>query len=156
MSIASELQGQPQEQINTLLCTLNCNIALCHSNLGNNEKAFSSLKKIPRTVTANNQVYHCVFAIVAIQEKDPAILKEALAHAEKDLPWLMLWRNMCSHDYVIGLEPSNNQVLGRDKERQNGTLQTLGGYEAKHFCVEYGVLDGAEEIAAFEAMVKAL
>lgn len=73
-----------------------------------------------------------------------------------NLLWLMHWRNMCSHDYVIGLEPSNNQVLGRDKERQNGTLQTIGGYEAKHFCVEYGVLDGAEEIAAFEEMVKAL
>lgn len=85
MSIASELQGQPQEQVNTLLCTLNCNIALCHSNLGNNEKAFSSLKKIPSTVTTNNKVYHCVFAIVAIQEKDPAILKEALVHAEKAL-----------------------------------------------------------------------
>jgi len=83
MSIASELQGQPQEQVNTLLCTLNCNIALCYSNLGNNKKAFSSLKKIPSTVTANNKVYHCVFAIVAIQEKDPAILKEALLHAEK-------------------------------------------------------------------------
>lgn len=85
MSIASELQGQPQEQVNTLLCTLNYNIALCHSNLGNNEKAFTSLKKIPSTVTANNKVYHCVFAIVAIQEKDPAILKEALVHAEKAL-----------------------------------------------------------------------
>lgn len=85
MSIASELQGQPQEQVNTLLCTLNCNIALCHSNLGNNEKAFSSLNKIPSTVTTNNKVYHCVFAIVAIQEKDPAILKEALLHAEKAL-----------------------------------------------------------------------
>lgn len=85
MSIASELQGQPQEQVNTLLCSLNCNIALCHSNLGNNEKAFSSLKKIPSMVTANNKVYHCVFALVAIHEKDPAILKEALIHAEKAL-----------------------------------------------------------------------
>ena len=69
MSIASELQGQPQEQVNTLLCTLNCNIALCHSNLGNNEKAFSSLKKIPSTVTTNNKVYHCVFAMLSLLSK---------------------------------------------------------------------------------------
>jgi len=76
---------------------------------------------------------------------------------QKDtLPWLMHWRNMCSHDYVIGLEPSNNQVLGRDKERANGTLQSIGGYESKHFWVEIGVLDGAEEIAAFETMVRSL
>lgn len=73
-----------------------------------------------------------------------------------NLPWLMHWRNMCSHDYVIGLEPSNNHILGRDRERENGTLQTIAGYESKHFCVEIGVLDGAEEISAFEAMVNSL
>lgn len=72
------------------------------------------------------------------------------------LPWLMHWRNMCSHDYALGLEPSNNQVLGRDRERKNGTLQVLEGYESKSFSVELGVLDGAEEIAAFESMIKAL
>ena len=74
----------------------------------------------------------------------------------ENLPWLMHWRNMCSHDYVIGIEPSNNQVLGRDAERENGTLQTIGGYESKTFYVEIGVLDGAEEIAAFEKMVAGL
>jgi hypothetical protein len=74
----------------------------------------------------------------------------------ENLPWLMHWRNMCSHDYVVGLEPSNNQVLGRDQERKNGTLHTLLGYESKTFRVEIGVLDGAEEIAAFEAMVGSL
>ena len=68
----------------------------------------------------------------------------------------MHWRNMCSHDYALGLEPSNNQVLGRDGERANGTLQTIGGYETKTFRVEIGVLDGADEIAAFEEMVRNL
>ena len=79
-----------------------------------------------------------------------------LKYHTENLPWLMHWRNMCSHDYVMGLEPSNNQVLGRDRERDNGTLQVLQGYESKHFRVEIGVLDGPEEIAAFEAMVQAL
>lgn len=74
----------------------------------------------------------------------------------ENLPWLMHWRNMCSHDYVIGLEPSNNQVLGRDCERKNGTLQALAGYESKTFHVEIGVLDGIEEITAFETMVQSL
>ena len=72
------------------------------------------------------------------------------------MPWLMHWRNMCSHDYALGLEPSNNQVLGRDRERRNGTLRSLAGYESQSFAVEVGVLDGAEEIAAFEKMVNAL
>lgn len=91
-----------------------------------------------------------------------ALINDALGlgcyikYKTENLPWLMHWRNMCSHDYVIGLEPSNNQVLGRDKERKNGTLQTLQGYGHKHFVVEIGVLDGAEEIKAFEQMVSAL
>ena len=91
-----------------------------------------------------------------------ALINDALGlgcyirYQKENLPWLMHWRNMCSHDYALGLEPSNNQVLSRDKERENGTLQTLQGYESKHFCVEVGVLDGAEEIAAFEAMVRSL
>lgn len=74
----------------------------------------------------------------------------------KTLPWLMHWRNMCSHDYALGLEPSNNQVLGRDAERKNGTLQTLGAYESCTFRVELGVLDGAEEMEAFENMLCSL
>lgn len=74
----------------------------------------------------------------------------------KTLPWLMHWRNMCSHDYALGLEPSNNQVLGRDAERKNGTLQTLGAYESRTFRVELGVLDGHDELTAFESMLQNL
>jgi len=72
------------------------------------------------------------------------------------LPLLLHWRNMCSHDYVIGLEPSNNHNKGRDAERENGTLPVIGGYETVKFRVTVGVLDGKEEIAAFESMVKGL
>jgi len=72
------------------------------------------------------------------------------------LPWLMHWRNMCSHDYALGLEPSNNQVLGRDRERKNGTLKHLDGYASQSFSVEVGVLDGPDEIAAFEKMLASL
>lgn len=72
------------------------------------------------------------------------------------LPLLLHWKNMCSHDYVVGLEPSNSHILGRDKERANGTLCVLQGYESKKFRVCLGVLDGKEEIAAFERMVHGL
>jgi len=74
-----------------------------------------------------------------------------IQYKTETLPYLMHWRNMCSHDYALGLEPSNNQVLGRDRERKNGTLQVLGGYESREFCVQLGVLEGSEEIAAFES-----
>jgi hypothetical protein len=32
---------------------------------------------------------------------------------------------MASGDYALGLEPSNNYVLGRVKERENGTLKKI-------------------------------
>ena len=72
------------------------------------------------------------------------------------LPLLMHWRSMCAHDYVIGLEPSNSYILGRTKERENGTLPKLDGYGKANFKVGVGVLEGKEEIAAFEAMLKSL
>lgn len=72
------------------------------------------------------------------------------------LPLLLHWKNMCSHDYVVGLEPSNNHNKGRDKERENGTLPVLGGYESATFRVHIGVLDGQKEIKDFETMVNAL
>ncbi len=91
-----------------------------------------------------------------------ALVNDALAlgcyikYKTDTLPYLMHWRNMCSHDYALGLEPSNCQVLGRDRERRNGTLQRIPAYGKKSFCVEVGVLDGKEEIASFEAMVRSL
>lgn len=69
------------------------------------------------------------------------------------LPLLLHWKNMCTHDYVVGLEPSNNHNMGRDREREHGTLPVLGGYERAVFRVSVGVLDGKEEISAFETMV---
>ena len=77
-------------------------------------------------------------------------------YAMDTLPLLLHWKNMCTHDYVVGLEPSNSHIMGRDKERENGTLQVLKGYESATFRVCLGVLDGKDEIAAFEAMVNGL
>ena len=74
----------------------------------------------------------------------------------RTLPLLLHWKNMCSHDYVIGLEPSNNHNMGRDKEREHGTLPVLQGYESATFRVSIGVLDGKEEMDAFETMVNTL
>ncbi len=72
------------------------------------------------------------------------------------LPLLMHWKCMCSQDYVVGLEPSNSYIMGRVKERENGTLPQLEGYGSVKFQVGVGVLEGKEEIAAFEAMLESL
>jgi len=72
------------------------------------------------------------------------------------LPLLLHWKNMCTHDYALGLEPSNSHIMGRDKERKNGTLPRLPGYGAITYRVALGVLDGKEEISAFEDSVRSL
>ena len=60
------------------------------------------------------------------------------------LPYLIEWKNMCNHDYCIGLEPSNSYIKGRTEERKHGTLPIIGPYETRVFEVSLGVLDGKE------------
>ena len=74
------LSGQPQHQTDNLLCTINCNIALCYSNLGNSDKALSSLAKTPASVAQTSKTYNFVFAVVAMQKKDSTLYEDALTH----------------------------------------------------------------------------
>lgn len=48
------------------------------------------------------------------------------------LPVLAQWKSMASGDYVLGLEPSNCYIMGRNAERENGTLKRIGGFESVH------------------------
>ena len=45
------------------------------------------------------------------------------------LPILSEWRSMAAGDYVLGLEPCNCYIMGRNRERENGTLPVLGPFE---------------------------
>lgn len=79
------LSGQPQQQIDNLLCTINCNIALCYSNLGNTDKALLSLAKTPASVAQTSKTYNFVFAVVAMQKKDLTLYEDALTHINQAL-----------------------------------------------------------------------
>ena len=48
----------------------------------------------------------------------------------ENLPVLAHWRSMASGDYVCGLEPTNCYIMGRSKERENGTLPVLKAFES--------------------------
>lgn len=56
-------------------------------------------------------------------------------HTKVDMTWsdtlpiLAHWRSMASGDYVCALEPTNNYIMGRKFERENGTLPVLGAFE---------------------------
>lgn len=44
------------------------------------------------------------------------------------LPIFAQWKSMASGDYVLGLEPSNCYIMGRQAEREHHTMQTLAGF----------------------------
>lgn len=69
------------------------------------------------------------------------------------LPYLIHWKNMCAHDYCVGLEPSNTTIRGRAEERRRGTLPVIGGYETRVFEVALGVLEGEAEMRQFQQML---
>jgi len=52
------------------------------------------------------------------------------------LPVLAQWKSMKSGDYALGIEPSNNYIMGRVEERKNGTLRTIRPYEKLKFNLE--------------------
>ena len=69
-----------------------------------------------------------------------------LRYSADTLPILVQWKSMRSHDYVIGVEPSNSFIMGRNEERKNGTLKKIGGFEKIHYKLELMVIDGESEI----------
>ncbi len=77
-----------------------------------------------------------------------------LKYKYENLPCLIQWKSMRSHDYAMGLEPSNSYILGRVHERENNTIPRLRGYEKKEYDITLGILDSKHEISDFEQMIK--
>lgn len=67
-----------------------------------------------------------------------------------EIPILNQWQHFHRGTYVTGIEPGNCSVLGRAWNRKHGTLQYIQPGEVREFHLEIGVLDGADEIEAFE------
>lgn len=67
-----------------------------------------------------------------------------------EIPIVNHWQHFHRGDYVTGIEPGNVSMLGRAWNRKHGYLQHIQPGEVREFHLEIGVLDGADEIAAFE------
>lgn len=61
------------------------------------------------------------------------------------LPNLVQWKNMCSREYVCGLEPGSAPLENRDDETM--AANTLRPFEKRRFRVEIGVVEGEKELA---------
>jgi hypothetical protein len=67
-----------------------------------------------------------------------------------EMPLVSQWQHFIRGTYVTGVEPGNASMLGRAWNREHGYLQHIESGEVREFHLEIGVLDGVEEIAAFE------
>ncbi len=64
----------------------------------------------------------------------------------RELHRLAQWKMMGEGTYVLGIEPANCGVEGREAEKRAGTLEFLDAGEERSFEVQIGVIDGEKEI----------
>ena len=72
-----------------------------------------------------------------------------VAFDTRNLPNMVQWKKMKSHDYVLALEPCNTFGINRDEAAEQGKLAVLPAYSSVENHLELGVLDGLEEIRGF-------
>lgn len=71
-------------------------------------------------------------------------------------PCLYEWQNLQAGQYALGIEPSTNHVLGNNAARQRGEMIWLQHGEEKRYDSTFRVLDGAADIRASEARIRAI
>ncbi|KQU95611.1 aldose 1-epimerase family protein [Devosia sp. Root105] len=71
-------------------------------------------------------------------------------------PCLYEWQNLQAGQYALGIEPSTNHVLGNKAARERGEMIWLQHGEEKRYDSTFRILDGAADIAASEARIRAI
>lgn len=67
----------------------------------------------------------------------------------KNLPNMVQWKMMKSHDYVLALEPCNTFGIDRKAALEQNKIAVLPAYSSVENHLELGVLDGLTEIREF-------
>lgn len=73
----------------------------------------------------------------------------SLRFKKEQLPWLINWQHWGREEYVTGLEPSTNQLIGQSKARERGELIFLQPGETRYYDLEIEVLDKEDRINEF-------
>lgn len=102
----------------------------------------------------NEPEYVFIHELMADQEKNTWLLAVnpvmqlglKLEFNKKNLPYFMEWKSTASGDYVIGLEPSNSSVYGREYHEKKGNLHKLKPFEKETTWLRFTILDGKCEI----------
>lgn len=72
-----------------------------------------------------------------------------IRYKKKEFPKFVEWKQMGEGTYVVGMEPANCLVEGRDKDRKRGILQFLKPGEKRNYHMEIGVINSRKEILTF-------
>ena len=72
------------------------------------------------------------------------------------LPNLVQWKMPAQGTYVMGLEPANCLVEGRDSERERGTLQVLQPGESRTYDLTFNIYEGPEALDQLENGISGL
>lgn len=79
-----------------------------------------------------------------------------VATDKAQFPCLYEWQNLQAGQYALGIEPSTNHVLGNNAARERGEMIWLQHGEERRYDSTFRILDGATEIAASEARIRAI
>ena len=77
-----------------------------------------------------------------------------IKYSPKELPNLGQWKMLRQGSYVVGIEPANCKVDGRDQARKDGTLKFIQPGEKKEYHLEIGVLSTKKEIEEIKNSLK--
>lgn len=72
------------------------------------------------------------------------------------LKYLIEWKCMSSGDYALGMLPSTCRPSGREANRTNGDLRTLGPFERFENALEIGIIEGGAERDAYLQSIEGL
>jgi hypothetical protein len=86
--------------------------------------------------------------VVLVSDGDKPDFGIALSYDGNALPQFVQWKMTGTNHFVLGLEPANCKIMGRNAERQQGTLQMLAPGERREFWLQLSVLEGTEQVAS--------
>ena len=97
--------------------------------------------------------YGNINAAIVNEEFEGTGIGVYLKYNKNNLPYLNEWKMIGQGEYVVGLEPLNCNVGGRDKQREEGTLKFLQPDEEVKYVVEIGILKSMEEIKEYKKLI---
>jgi hypothetical protein len=93
-----------------------------------------------------NQGTSNIISVVLVSDQQDPNLAVALRYDPSTLPRFNQWKMTGANHFVLGLEPANCNTLGREREREQETLQILAPGDWKEFRTEIRVLEGKEAV----------